>query len=91
MALVPATPPPNTQPVGGDNTTRRAQGDPTARALALIKKALNTKPAAEAGTEAKAASKDTKDAPVPQPVPVPSGSKPQRGAGAKTVKGPILL
>ena len=87
LAIVPATPPPNTKADGGNGSSRRVQGDATSRALALISKALNPRTAAGAGSEAK----DTKEVSVPQPAPMPSGSKPQRRAAAKAVKGPILL
>ncbi|KAI0759131.1 ATP-dependent protease La [Fomes fomentarius] len=94
-ALVPATPPPNItpKPDGGNVSSQRAQGDATAWAIARIRKALNSRPAAEAGnkSDVKDSLKDANEAPVPRPAPSPSPSKHRRGATAKTVRGPILL
>ncbi|KAI1790585.1 ATP-dependent protease La [Ganoderma leucocontextum] len=93
-ALIPGALP-NANCEGGtvDSAASAAQcseGDATARAMALISKALKFGHSAEP--------KPKPDVPVlsppsqPRPVPQRSGSdKAQRGAGSKAVKGPILL
>ncbi|TFK82017.1 ATP-dependent protease La [Polyporus arcularius HHB13444] len=91
-AIVPVTPPPNSEPEGNN---RRVEGDATSRALALIQKALNSKPTAGASQSGAGANDEVKDrqlVKVPHPVKQPSGGpKQQRGAASKAVKGPILL